>query len=105
MSVRVIAVLVFLVALSAFAADFSVGCGQAYVYGPVTAKYVTHDTSTYTIGVNGRGYVVPEDFYYSVQVGDTVAYNGKVWTKVTPGQSPNIPPSLLGPTPSGQPTH
>jgi len=98
MSVRVFAVFAFLVALSALAADFTVGCGQGYVQGTVDQKYVTNgDASAYTIGINGRGYPVPENFYYAVSVGDVVRYDGKTWSKVTGAgsPSPNIPPALL----------
>jgi len=103
MSVRVFAVFVFLVALSALAADFTMGCGQGYLVGTVTQKYATNgEAGTYAIGVDNRGYPVPEDFYYAVNIGDVVKYDGKAWSKVTGSNaSPDIPPALLQtPTPT-----
>ncbi len=37
---RIVRTVVFIAILSMFAAEFSVGCGQEYVYGPVDKKFV-----------------------------------------------------------------
>jgi len=71
-----------------FAADISVGCGQGYVYGPVTQKYTTGgDTGDYLIAVNGSPYAVPPGFYAQVKIGDVVKFNGKDWSIVKPGET------------------
>lgn|GEM_PF-935004 len=116
-SVRVAAAVGFLLALSVFAADFTVGCGQRYVYGIVSAKYpATGDNQSWTIQVVDEWYTVPENFYYETQVGDTVKFDGRDWTIVKsagttlpgkPGREPqqpppNVPPSLANPP--NQPT-
>jgi hypothetical protein len=81
MRARTVKVLLFVVVLSVFAADISVGCGQGYVYGPVTQKYNTPNEN-FLISINGTAYAVPQDFYYKVKVGDTVKFDGKTWTIV-----------------------
>jgi len=94
MKVRTVQALVFILALSVFAADVSVGCGQGFIIGPVTAKYRGGaDSGNYLIAVNDKPYDVPPDFYNQVQVGDTVKFTGRQWlivktangTVVTPG--------------------
>ena len=80
MNVRTIQVLLFVVVLSAFAADFTMGCGTGYVYGRVTQKFVGGSGQmNRTISVNGKPFVVPLDFWTRVNVGDWVRYNGKNW--------------------------
>jgi hypothetical protein len=83
---RTVSVLVFVALLSLLAADITVGCGsQAYVYGPVTQKYVVSGETDKFIMVEGRTYAVPDTFYYNVNVGDVVKYNGKQWSVVKKG--------------------
>ena len=94
MKVRTIQALVFVLVLSVFAADFTVGCGQGYVLGPVTQKYRSgSDASGYTIAVNGTPYDVPIDFYNRVNLGDTVKYTGSHWeiVKTASGATPTNP--------------
>jgi hypothetical protein len=84
--------LLFVAVLSLFAADFNVGCGQGYVYGPVTQKYATGaDTGDHLISVSGTSYDVPLDFFSRVRVGDTVKFDGKAWTIVKRAQAPATP--------------
>jgi hypothetical protein len=93
MKARTIQALLFVLVLSVFAADFSVGCGQGYVYGPVTQKYLTGaDSSEFTIAVNGTPYTVPLDFYSRVRLGDTVKYTSH-WeiVKTASGATPTNP--------------
>ena len=95
MKVRAVRALVLILALSAFAADMSVGCGQGFVIGPVTAKYHTGaDSGSYLISVNDKPYDVPPDFYNQVQIGDTVKYTGSQWliVKTVNGTVVNPPP-------------
>lgn len=93
MKARTIQALLFVLVLSVFAADFTVGCGQGYVYGPVTQKYRTGaDSEGYTIAVNGTPYAVPLDFYNRVSLGDTVKYTSH-WeiVKTASGATPTNP--------------
>jgi hypothetical protein len=93
MKARTIQALLFVLVLSVFAADFSVGCGQGYVYGPVTQKYRTGaDAEGYTIAVSGTPYAVPLDFYNRVGLGDTVKYTSH-WeiVKTASGATPTNP--------------
>jgi len=109
-SARVATALVFVLALSAFAADVSIGCGSQYVYGVVWGKYpATGENNAWMIQVVNEWYSVPEDFYYRAEIGDTVKFDGKDWTIVktpdttAPGNQPsdqpppNIPPSIANP--------
>jgi len=89
MRARTVKVLLFIVLLSAFAADISVGCGQTYVYGKVIQKY-TAPNQTYQISINGTSYSVPVDFFNTVHVGDMVKFNGKTWTIVKEAE-PTLP--------------
>lgn len=94
MKARTIQALVFVLVLSVFAADFTVGCGQGYVYGPVTQKYRQGgDSETYVIAVNGTPYNVPLDFFQRVNLGDTVKYGGSHWeiVKTAGGATPTNP--------------
>jgi hypothetical protein len=94
MKVRTIQALLFVLVLSVFAADFTVGCGQGYVYGPVTQKYRSGaDQSDYTIAVNGTPYTVPIGFFNQVELGDTVKYTGSHWeiVKTAGGATPAKP--------------
>jgi len=89
MSVRMATTLMFILALSALAADVTLGCGQdAYVYGVVQAKFSgAGDNATTSVQIASEVFDVPADFYQKVQVGDLVRYNGKAWTIVTPAPS------------------
>jgi len=93
--------LLFIAILSVFAADFSVGCGQGYVYGPVTQKLNTGGgNGDYLIAVDGATYDVPLSFYNQVRVGDTVKFDGRAWTIVKPaGASPASTPAPASTTP------
>jgi hypothetical protein len=94
MKVRTIQALVFVLVLSVFAADFSVGCGQGYVYGPVTQKFRSNgDADQGTISVNGTPYAVPLEFYNRVGLGDTVKFAGSHWeiVKTASGATPTNP--------------
>ncbi len=94
MKVRTIQALVFVLVLSVFAADFSVGCGQGYVYGPVTQKYRTGaEADDGTIAVSGTPYTVPLEFYNRVSLGDTVKFTGSHWeiVKTASGATPANP--------------
>ena len=91
MRLRTLQALLFVLVLSVFAADFSVGCGQGYVYGPVTQKFQSGgDNDGYTISVNGSPYTVPLEFFSRVNVGDTVKYAGSRWeiVKTASGTTP-----------------
>ena len=93
MKLRTIQALVFVLVLSVFAADFSIGCGQGYVYGPVTAKYRSGgEADQGTIAVSGSPYTVPLEFYNRVQLGDTVKYTNH-WeiVKTATGATPTNP--------------
>jgi|SRR5215469_2228325 len=81
---------VFVAILSLLAADVSVGCGaNAYVYGPVEQKYTTgSDEGEKLILIGGQTYQVPPTFFAEVSVGDTVKYNGRVWTVVKRAGAP-----------------
>jgi len=97
MNLRTIQVLLFVVALSVFAADFTMGCGGGYVYGQVTQKYKSGaGVSQETIAVNGRPFTVPADFWDQVSLGDWVRYNGKRWEKA---EAPKSTPPGTYPTP------
>ncbi|HEX9247706.1 MAG TPA: hypothetical protein VGA35_16225 [bacterium] len=92
---RTVHALVFILALSVFAADTSVGCGQGFVIGPVTSKYRGGaDNGSFLIAVNGTPYDVGPDFYNQVQIGDTVKYTGRQWliVKTANGTVVNPPP-------------
>ena len=94
MKLRTIQALVFVLVLSVFAADFTVGCGSGYVYGPVTQKYRSGgDSDTLTIAVNSTPYTVPLDFYNRVNLGDTVKFTGSHWeiVKTASGATPVNP--------------
>jgi hypothetical protein len=93
MKFRTIRALLFVLVLSVFAADFSVGCGQGYVYGPVTQKYrAGGDAEGFVIAVNGHPYEVPEEFWMRVGLGDTVKYTNH-WEVIKPasGATPTNP--------------
>lgn len=97
MSVRMVRAVLFVALLCFLAADFTMGCGQGYVYGPVTQKYgTTGDRDQYTIAVAGTPYLVPADFWYKVQIGDTVKFDGRSWTIVKREGQPA--PASSGPT-------
>jgi hypothetical protein len=87
---RTVTVLFFVAILSLLAADFSVGCGsQAYVYGPVSQKFNTsQQEENKFIEINGQTYEVPPSFFYAVQVGDTVRFNGHEWSIVKKANAP-----------------
>jgi hypothetical protein len=94
MKLRTIQALVFMLVLSVFAADFSVGCGSGYVYGPVTQKYRSGgDSETWNIAVDGTPYTVPLEFYNRVNLGDTVKFTGNQWqiVKTASGATPTNP--------------
>lgn len=83
MNRRTIKTLVFVALLAALAADLSVGCGQGYVYGPVTQKFTSGEGVDQTqLAVNGDPYLVPYSFYQQVRIGDIVKFDGKEWTIV-----------------------
>lgn len=91
MRLRTVQALLFVLVLTVFAADFSMGCGQGYVYGPVTQKFTSGaDNDGYTIAVSGTPYTVPLEFYERVNVGDTVKYTGARWEiiKTASGTTP-----------------
>jgi hypothetical protein len=92
MRIQTIRAMLFVLVLTMFAADVSVGCGSGYVYGQVTQKYRTGgDAMDFIIAVNGQTFNVPATFYQSVFVGDWVRFNGKDWVKAKP---PTNPPTL-----------
>jgi hypothetical protein len=75
--------LLFVALLSLLAADVSVGCGNAYVYGPVEQKYSSNaQEADSMILVGGQTYLVPQYFYSQLQVGDIVRFNGRAWSIV-----------------------
>ncbi len=79
---RLAAVAVVL-ALAAFTADITIGCGPAYVYGVVAQKYAsTGDRMTWILQVEDEFYPVPQAFYDRVQLGDTVKFDGRAWSVV-----------------------
>jgi hypothetical protein len=84
---------IFVAILSLLAADISVGCGaNAYVYGPVEQKYTKNpDDYEGQIMVSGQTYLVPPGFFARVSVGDTVKYNGHVWTIVKRADGTPVP--------------
>jgi len=85
----------FIAVLSVLIADISVGCGGGdYVYGPVSQKMQANDS--YKVVVNGNPYEVPAEFYYRVQLGDNVRFNGKEWSIVKPGET-NVPANVPAP--------
>ncbi len=88
---RTVTVFLFIAVLSVFVADFTVGCGGGYVYGPVSQKIQGSD-QTYKVVVNGTPYEVPANFYSRVQIGDNVKFNGQEWSIVKPGDT-NVPPT------------
>src|SRR5215467_6647912 len=64
MRIRTIQVLLFVLVLAVFAADFTTGCGKGYIYGRVTQKYnMGGNSETYMIAVNGQPYQVPLGFW------------------------------------------
>ena len=86
---RTVSVLFFIAMLSVFAADFTIGCGQGYVYGPVTQKFSkSANESDAQIAINDAPFSVPLSFYSQVQVGDTVRFDGRSWTIVKRANSP-----------------
>ena len=102
MKIGTVRAVLFVLALSAFAADITLGCGQGFVYGPVTQKYhVGADADEYIIAVNDTPYSVPQSFYNQVGLGDTVKYTGKQWVlvKTARGTTPKTPGTTTpGPT-------
>ncbi len=94
---QIVRTVVFIAILSMFAAEFSVGCGQGYVYGPVDQKFVGGGNNEVErlISINGTTYLVPPTFYNEIRVGDTVKYDGKSWSVVKragqPGPAPAVP--------------
>ncbi len=51
------------------------------VHGLVTQKFSSGgDGGDYRIAVDGTPYGVPLDFYFAVNVGDTVNFDGRNWT-------------------------
>ena len=90
---RTLTALLFVAILSLLAADFTVGCGsQAYVYGPVSQKFdMSGQETDRLIEINGHTYSVPNDFYHTVQVGDTVRFNGRQWSVVKRAGAPVQP--------------
>jgi hypothetical protein len=89
MRVRTIQALLFVLMLSALAADMSVGCGQqGYVNGTVTQKFSYSGNRGPLIAVNGQTYEVPEGFYSQVQVGDSVRFSSGRWEVI---RTPNEP--------------
>jgi hypothetical protein len=89
MRVRTIQALLFVLMLSALAADMSVGCGQqSYVYGTVTQKFSYNGERGAVIAVNGQTYEVPEGFHSQVQVGDTVKFSSGHWEIVRAANQP-----------------
>ena len=54
------------------------------VQGEVTQKFSAKD-DYYLIAVNGRPYEVPLDFYYRVNVGMVVKFDGTNWTIISGG--------------------
>ena len=102
MRIRTIQVLLFVLVLAVFAADFTTGCGKGYIYGRVTQKYnMGGNSETYMIAVNGQPYQVPLGFWQTVSLGDWVRYTGKDWYKAEP---PTNPPTLQYPTVPAQKT-
>jgi hypothetical protein len=115
MSVRVVSALIFVIALSALAADISVGCGQPYVYGVVSQKYPrTGENDVWMLQIADESWGVPENFWHQVQLGDTVKFDGKTWSIVKTANgtvpanttAPDVPPNVANPpgtTPSQTP--
>ena len=106
---RVVTVLLFVVALSGFAADMTVGCAsQAYVYGIVQNKYSGNgDAGNTVLEIASTTYTVPAGFYETVRIGDLVRFDGKTWTIVKPAATtydspvPNSPaPGQVTPAPT-----
>ena len=93
MRVRTIQALLFVLMLSALAADVSVGCGQGYVYGPVTQKFSSSGDRGALIAVNGQTFEVPDGFWQQVQVGDTVRYSHGQWEIVRTANQPAPSPT------------
>jgi hypothetical protein len=58
------------------------GGGGPRVIGWVEAKYARAVDPQYVIVINGIEYAVPDDFFFRVEVGDLVKYEGGVWTIV-----------------------
>lgn len=50
------------------------------VDGSVTQKFSVSDDGSYLIAVNGTPHEVPLDVYLTVNVGDTVHFDGANWT-------------------------
>ncbi|HLW59793.1 MAG TPA: hypothetical protein VKV57_07680 [bacterium] len=87
MRIGTVRVLLFVLVLSLFAADYTVGCGQGYVYGPVTQKFRNgQDSGDFVLAVNGEAYSVPQGFWNSVGLGDTVRFTGREWEIVKTAQ-------------------
>jgi len=93
MRVRTIQALLFVLMLSALAADVSVGCGQGYVNGTVTQKFSSSGERGALIAVNGQSFEVPEGFWQQVQVGDTVRYSHGQWEIVRTANQPAPSPT------------
>ncbi len=88
---RTVKVFFLIAILSVFAADVTVGCGQGYVYGPVSQKLssgVNENAAERQIVINNSPFDVPVSFYDRVQVGDWVRFNGREWTIVKRANSP-----------------
>ncbi|MDR7426437.1 MAG: hypothetical protein QN152_13280 [Armatimonadota bacterium] len=56
------------------------GGGGPKVIGWVEAKYARAADPQYVVVINGIEYAVPDDFFFKVEVGDLVKYEGGVWT-------------------------
>lgn len=92
----VITTLVLVAMLGLLTADFTVGCGPAYVYGRVTQKFSMSGKETDKfILVNGQSHVVPMSFFTQVQVGDTVRFDGRQWAIVKKRDAPATQPTPL----------
>ena len=83
MWVRLAIALVFVLALSTLAADFTIGCGQPYVYGIVSQKYArTGENDVWRLQIGSESWGVPEAFWYQAKLGDTVKFDGVRWSIV-----------------------
>jgi len=102
MSVRTVTVLVFVLAVSVLAADFSSGCtpNGGYVYGVVQAKFSGSGNNDMSVlQIASDTFTVPAAFYDEVQVGDLVRYDGTKWSivKAAPSTYGNQPPANPAP--------
>jgi hypothetical protein len=72
-------------AMLTLATSAGLAAGPA-VDGSVTQKFTYKgDDSYFRIAVNGTPYDVPLEFYRTVQVGDTVHFDGTNWTITSRG--------------------